>query len=86
MTNDYKKFKNDKSNKLINFAVHKDTLLKASAVILGPPDTPWEDSVICLELEFPPTYPTYPPKVICKGLKPYHPNFYADGRICLDIL
>ena len=50
--------------------------MEASAVILGPPDSCWENAVICLELTFSESYPAVAPKVQCTGLKPFHPNFF----------
>ena len=54
-------------------------------MIFGPEDTIWEGGCFNLILEFPQDYPNKPPKV--KFLtKLFHPNMYADGGICLDIL
>ncbi|KAH0571955.1 Ubiquitin-conjugating enzyme E2 [Spironucleus salmonicida] len=63
----------------------KEDLRSWAAVILGPPDTPWEGAALCLEINFPDGYPTQPPKIVFKT-KMFHPNVYNDGRICLDIL
>ena len=38
-----------------------------------------------MSLEFTEDYPTKPPEVRFDS-KLFHPNVYADGRICLDIL
>lgn len=55
------------------------------AVIFGPDDTPWEGGTFKLVLEFTEDYPNKAPQV--KFLtKMFHPNIYADGQICLDIL
>lgn len=37
-------------------------------------------------LTFPPTYPLYPPTLTFKSPIPFHPNIYADGRLCISIL
>jgi ubiquitin-conjugating enzyme E2 G2 len=51
----------------------------------GPADTPWADGVFVATLSFPREYPLKPPKM--KFLTPiFHPNIYADGRICISIL
>lgn len=55
------------------------------AVILGPDDTPWEGGTFKLLLEFSEEYPNKPP-VVRFLTKMFHPNIYADGKICLDIL
>lgn len=56
-----------------------------NAVIIGPSDTPYEDGTFRLVLQFDEQYPNKPPSV--KFLSPmFHPNVYANGDLCLDIL
>lgn len=50
-----------------------------------PHDTPFEDGTFKLTLEFTEEYPNKPPTVKFVS-KMFHPNVYADGGICLDIL
>mmetsp|Transcript_10782 Transcript_10782/g.12817 ORF Transcript_10782/g.12817 Transcript_10782/m.12817 type:complete len:215 (+) Transcript_10782:31-675(+) len=66
-------------------APEESNILKWSAVIFGPDDTPWEGGTFKLTLEFTEDYPNKPPKVVFVT-KMFHPNIYANGQICLDIL
>lgn len=59
--------------------------MRWEAVIFGPQDTPFEDGTFKLSLEFTEEYPNKPPTVKFVS-KMFHPNVYADGSICLDIL
>lgn len=53
-------------------------------MLLGPPDTPYEDEVYIISLHFPSDYPYKLPFV--RFLTPiYHPNINEDGMISLEI-
>lgn len=69
----------------VNASPLEDNVMVWQAVILGPDDTPWEGATFNLLLEFSEDYPNKPPKVRFVS-KLFHPNVYADGQICLDIL
>jgi ubiquitin-conjugating enzyme E2 A len=69
----------------ISGAPSQDNILKWQAVIFGPEDTEWEGGTFRLSLEFTEEYPNKAP-VVKFISKMFHPNVYADGSICLDIL
>lgn len=48
-------------------------------------DTPFEDGTFRLVLNFDESYPNKPPTVKFLS-KMFHPNVYANGELCLDIL
>ncbi|KAF7792243.1 hypothetical protein EIP86_003279 [Pleurotus ostreatoroseus] len=50
-----------------------------------PVDTPFEDGTFRLLLQFDESYPTKPPTVKFLS-RMFHPNVYANGELCLDIL
>jgi ubiquitin-conjugating enzyme E2 A len=63
----------------------EDDIMQWNAVIFGPDDTPWEGGTFKLTLTFTEDYPNKPPTVRFVT-KMFHPNIYANGQICLDIL
>lgn len=60
-------------------------LRSRNAVIIGPGDTPFEDGTFRLVMQFEEQYPNKPPAVKFIS-QMFHPNVYATGELCLDIL
>ena len=54
-------------------------------MIIGPADTPFEDGTFRLVMQFEEQYPNKPPAVKFIS-QMFHPNVYATGELCLDIL
>ncbi|PAA83374.1 hypothetical protein BOX15_Mlig010916g3, partial [Macrostomum lignano] len=69
----------------VSGAPNDNNILSWNCVIFGPQDTPFEDGTFQLSMEFSEEYPNKPPVVRFLS-KMFHPNVYADGSICLDIL
>ncbi|CAL5356844.1 unnamed protein product [Camellia sinensis] len=71
----------------ISGAPQDNNIMLWNAVIFGPDDTPWDGghSTFKLTLQFTEDYPNKPPTVRFVS-RMFHPNIYADGSICLDIL
>ena len=69
---------------------HNETdMLKGTALIIGPKDTPYENGFYFFKFEFPTDYPNSPPKVkymTNDGETRFNPNFYRNGKVCLSIL
>merc|ERR1711908_75353 len=81
---DFKRLQSDPPQGVSGAPCDND-IMKWHAVIFGPDETPWEDGTFKLSLTFSEDYPNKAPTV--KFLtKMFHPNIYADGSICLDIL
>ncbi|KAI6716629.1 ubiquitin-conjugating enzyme E2-17 kDa [Diplocarpon mali] len=62
-----------------------DNVMQWNAVIIGPADTPFEDGTFRLVMQFDEQYPNKPPAVKFIS-QMFHPNVYATGELCLDIL
>ncbi|CRK25331.1 hypothetical protein BN1723_003239 [Verticillium longisporum] len=62
-----------------------DNVMTWNAVIIGPADTPFEDGTFRLVMQFEEQYPNKPPAVKFIS-QMFHPNVYATGELCLDIL
>ncbi|URE29488.1 25.3 kDa vesicle transport [Musa troglodytarum] len=69
----------------VSGAPQDNNILLWNAVIFGPDDTPWDGGTFKLTLQFTEDYPNKPPTVRFVS-RMFHPNIYADGSICLDIL
>ncbi|KAI5558469.1 hypothetical protein BDE02_17G044500 [Populus trichocarpa] len=62
-----------------------DNIFQWEGAIIGPSDTPFEDGVFFLSIDFTAEYPFVPPRIKFKT-KVFHPNISQDGTICVDIL
>ncbi|CAL8461877.1 g1408 [Coccomyxa elongata] len=69
----------------VNGSPNPDNIMLWNAVIFGPEDTPWDGGTFKLSLQFTEEYPNKAP-VVKFVSNIFHPNVYADGGICLDIL
>jgi ubiquitin-conjugating enzyme E2 Z len=67
-----------------------DDVRQLRALIVGPPDTPYEFGFFEFQVKFPKDYPIKSPGVICittnGGQTRFNPNIYAQGKVCLSIL
>lgn len=69
----------------VSAAPMNDDIMLWEAVILGPDDTPFEEGMFKIVLQFPKKYPLIAPNVHF-ATRIFHPNVYEDGAICLDVL
>jgi len=71
-------------------ACRDDDVRHLRALIVGPPDTPYEFGFFEFQVKFPKDYPIKSPSVICvttnSGQTRFNPNIYAQGKVCLSIL
>ncbi|MDA9216286.1 ubiquitin-conjugating enzyme E2 [bacterium] len=88
LVKDIKELKNDPLKGI--FYRHNETnMLKGSALIIGPDDTPYRGGYYLFSFNFPTDYPHSPPKLeflTGDGLTRLHPNLYKNGKVCLSIL
>jgi ubiquitin-conjugating enzyme E2 Z len=71
-------------------ACRDDDVRQLRALIIGPPDTPYEFGFFEFQVKFPKDYPIKSPSVVCtttnSGQTRFNPNIYAQGKVCLSIL
>jgi ubiquitin-conjugating enzyme E2 Z len=69
--------------------IDESNIKNIKALIIGPPDTPYENGFYFFNIDFPNDYPFSPPKVKFltyeAGIR-FNPNLYTNGKVCLSIL
>jgi ubiquitin-protein ligase len=69
----------------LSAAINEDDPRKWTVIFFGPSNSPYEEGVFKININFKNNYPFEAP--ICKFLtKIYHPNIDTSGNICLDTL
>jgi ubiquitin-conjugating enzyme E2 G1 len=63
----------------------EDNIFKWDMMIIGPPDTLYEEGFFKATLEFPRDFPNMPPVMRFTSTM-WHPNIYEDGKVCISIL
>lgn len=72
--------------------LHDDAdLTKGTAMLIGPPDTPYQGGFYFFSFTFPPNYPNRPLQFKFHSFDEsrqvrFHPNLYPDGPVCLSII
>jgi len=64
-------------------------ITKGTAMIIGPPDTPYEGGFYFFSIVFPNDYPFTPPAMHTltqDGFTRFNPNMYREGKVCLSLL
>lgn len=68
----------------------EDNVRNIRALIIGPPDTPYEFGFFELKVKCGDNYPHSAPSVKSittnAGRSRFNPNIYASGKVCLSIL
>ena len=77
-----------KKNPVVGFKVNlqdESDLYTWDVWIEGPPSSPYEGGIFKAVMTFPKDYPYSPPSLSFKS-EFWHPNVYADGKVCISIL
>ena len=89
---DIKEFQNsDLNDKGIYISIPDDQINVIYSLIIGPPDTPYNNGFYFFSIKFPSDYPFSPPVVTFLTQDPeyktrFHPNLYVKGKVCLSML
>eukprot|EP00694_Reclinomonas_americana_P004973 EC793431.1.p1 GENE.EC793431.1~~EC793431.1.p1 ORF type:complete len:157 (+),score=35.30 EC793431.1:78-548(+) len=85
LMNDVRQMRTEPPDGCSGAPLSDDNLYVWQCTIFGPSDTPWEGGIFTLKMTFPEQYPEKPPRLRF-NTPMFHPNIYADGTLCLDIL
>ena len=73
----------------IFFEFDEENIFRMRAMIIGPPDTPYEKGFFFFYITFPENYPNLPPKFQYetnhRNIR-FNPNLYVNGYVCLSLL
>jgi ubiquitin-protein ligase len=67
----------------------ENNITQIRALIIGPPDTPYEDGFFYFTIDFPETYPFDHPSAKFETINQkirFNPNLYEGGKVCLSII
>ncbi|GMM31277.1 E2 ubiquitin-conjugating protein [Martiniozyma asiatica (nom. inval.)] len=85
LAKEYSHFVKSPPDRIIAAPVSDSDLLNWNCALQGPEGTPYAHGVYQATLKFPADYPLSPPTM--RFITPiFHPNVYADGRVCISIL
>ena len=73
----------------IYYHLDESDISKGTAMIVGPPDTPYEGGYYFFSLNFPNDYPFAPPAMLTltqDGRTRFNPNMYREGKVCLSLI
>jgi len=77
-----------KFNNFMPIYTEENNIRVSYILIKGPEKTPYEYGLFFIRIEFGDDYPICPPKCTFEssfGMR-MHPNFYAEGKLCLSII
>ena len=79
---------NNLNEKGIYIEFNEENMLQATAMVIGPKDTIYENGILFFDIEFTSQYPFEPPIIKYHSTNNIriHPNIYVNGKICLSIL
>ena len=84
MLSNFESLRNDPSDDFTAVPSEEDIMIW-NAVIFGPQNTPFEDGIFKVTIQFCNEYPYIPPQVQFLS-RIFHPNVYPDGSLCPEVL
>ncbi|KAK2708795.1 ubiquitin-conjugating enzyme E2 G2-like [Artemia franciscana] len=82
---EYRQLTTNPPDGIVAGPTNEENFFDWEALILGPEGTCYEGGVFAAKISFPHDYPLSPPKMQFTS-EIFHPNVYADGRVCISIL